>query len=1097
MQSSWPQDVPWTLWTFQNLTAEDLLQVPMMGVRFSNNFLYAFAFGCIFIAFFAWRRFNQNPREVDSTSETLRSLEPRDLGSQYALARAYSIYAASMLVLYVSLTFFGKLILQATAIVDTVGIAPDIDDLNFDSPQWPLTLAFAFAGFTELLPPVRIAENWLRDRAYRAAGIPVRLEQIMRSLVVTLAEASHDRSGAPHNALTRSLTLHKDEWDRLLRLSPIARRNLDGRPARRKELVALLAQIEMLIHWARNARGSWPGTEVSQNVRAAEATNVETADNLLKEFQRRLNEPEQEAGENQAARDQRFDARLDDIVAKLRKLRRELVSVLAVFIERDPDIPTIDPRTGTPSRRIDPALAVLLNEHERPENVGSGPEAGLLVLLVLAFLIYAVAAWRGGLELIGQYVKTTNANGVLLTALVETLRLASLTWLPLLAAFSLRQFLADTSDWEGMRAQSRNRSRQISQMMACMFVAMLAAMIGLAGVAYLRAFTISANSSYFNSILYSGPAAFMLYYPSLAISVLMLVPLCLLAADRRVRFQPVLGLAVIAAIGVTALSIAHIHYWNPTLGIDCRLLQVVTTGDCARRADTLTHLMLGAMTFLSICLLGQPSLRPRRLAPHRLLAAPAAMVALVVPLVLALPGQGLAQPVQQEQPIDITIGFRHDAEPFSYTPPANASDLRPIGFLADLCRQIFDGSWKYRVREVRIDVDDRFERLGGHGENRIDMLCDAVTMRFSDPERSKNAIYSPIVFASGVSYLSRNARAAPNSSGDVVIGYASGTTSREVALKACQIDLFRALLPTDRTGLHERCQFIMAMTDLREMLRNEDGSAPRPNQEKLIRALGAVLSAAPLFKAAYVRPTNTQAETADPVSIQILNNLAAPLGPEITENCEAKQSCASLARKLLKRKGCLVSGASGDCDEWFGSLRDAMDDQLCRPVAAPVSEVAAPLRSMRDYHFCPRQRHDELIRWMCLQENQSRQVYMGDRELILGKLESWRTTRGPCLVDQPKGSEYLTYEPYAFLIDKNNPDLVQFVQRRIHEIFSHREAATGLFASHFAERQMSPALAYLFLLNAVERREAYLVSDQQDRLPDLPRPTTPLVPKGR
>lgn len=66
------------------------------------------------------------------------------------------------------------------------GIEMDIDSVKFDSAQWPLMLAFAFAGLADMLPPIRMAEGWLRNRAYRAVGIPVRLEQTMRNLIVAL-----------------------------------------------------------------------------------------------------------------------------------------------------------------------------------------------------------------------------------------------------------------------------------------------------------------------------------------------------------------------------------------------------------------------------------------------------------------------------------------------------------------------------------------------------------------------------------------------------------------------------------------------------------------------------------------------------------------------------------------------------------------------------------------------------------------------------------------------------------------------------------------------------------------------------------------------
>lgn len=125
-------------------------------------------------------------------------------------------------------------------------------------------------------------------------------------------------------------------------------------------------------------------------------------------------------------------------------------------------------------------------------------------------------------------------------------------------------------------------------------------------------------------------------------------------------------------------------------------------------------------------------------------------------------------------------------------------------------------------------------------------------------------------------------------------------------------------------------------------------------------------------------------------------------------------------------------------------------------------------RPWPDYHFCPQDTHDQLIEWFCAGPSDQRRIYLGDRELILERLESWKKTRGPCVVDQPRGGEFLSYEPYAFPISKYRPALFQFVQRRIYELFSQRAEMNGRFASSFEGRRMSSTLAYLFLLNAVD-----------------------------
>ncbi|WP_427145448.1 hypothetical protein [Rhizobium pisi] len=118
MENPWPTDIPWSLWKYQGLSVSDIPQVPMMGVVFASGFLYAFAFGCFFVAFFSYSRFrSRNKNPILASSQVLRDLEIVDLGGQNSLIRAYFIYAGAMLLLYISLTFFGKLIFQATQMV--------------------------------------------------------------------------------------------------------------------------------------------------------------------------------------------------------------------------------------------------------------------------------------------------------------------------------------------------------------------------------------------------------------------------------------------------------------------------------------------------------------------------------------------------------------------------------------------------------------------------------------------------------------------------------------------------------------------------------------------------------------------------------------------------------------------------------------------------------------------------------------------------------------------------------------------------------------------------------------------------------------------
>ncbi|WP_222035526.1 type 2 periplasmic-binding domain-containing protein [Rhizobium laguerreae] len=1076
MDISWPADIPWSLWKYQGLSVSE--QVPMMGVKFAPGFLYAFAFGCIFVAFFSWRRFRTRGKNIDSSSEALREFEPTDLGGQHSLLRAYFIYAGAMLILYISLTFFGKLIFQATQMIPVAGISVDVAELKFDSPQWPLTLAFAFAGLADLLPPVRLAEEWLRNRAFRAAGIPVRLEQTTRSIIATLEEpSSRGTDGADKSAgsLSELLNRYRENWKAQIEDNDRARRLLEKRISRYEELLSLLSEIELLVVWAKTARGSWPGAEVSTRVRETESKFVAAADQLLNDFQRRLRESADPARHNTETSNARYDEYLSHVIKQATAIRFELVSLLAIFLERDPDFPE-PPTAPSPdhSRPID-ALADLLWQTDRPDAVGSGPEAGLLVLLIPVFILFSASAWQGVQELVSQYVETTNIAGILLTALLETLKIASLTWLPLLAAFSLRQYLWDTKDWAGVHPWTgHRRSSRLSQMMACLGLALAASLLGLTGVAMLRAFYIAQNADYFNALLFSGSIPFMLYYPTLAVTVIPLVPICLMAADARAYGKSALTYALVCASAVFLLSIAHGRFWDPAWPDACLKMSTIATAECSRRSDTLSRLILTILVFLSTWVLGRPGPSRIRLRVNYGRAGLVSSVVLAAVFAMTTPAPAR----------EIRVGFRDDVEPFSYLVDGGDQEPRHIGYLADLCHKIFEGT-HYKIQEQSVTEAERFKLVNGESVNDkapIEVLCDAVTMRFSrsslsangddgddddDGKRDRNqkSIYSPIVFASGVSYLDSPSRDPTTQSGDVAIGYVSATTAADVALKSCQVDHFKALAPTQRKAIYERCRFLDAAAAAKRRIqmfrRNE---TPRASVEKsIVKALD-------------------NAEELAGISIQPTQDVF-PLPPLPSED---------MAEKLVETVKALCPPIEKDGEEQItvcptafqldnlAKIENAVNDPVCGSGAITAQ------KSWREYHFCPMESHQDLIKWFCTGKTALRHVYMGDRELILGKLESWIAKKTPCVVEQPSGAEYLTYEPYALLVNRSDPELVQFIQARVYQIFSHRATATALFASYFPKRTMSPALAYLFLLNAIDPEEGYLIpgDSRQEALTD-------------
>lgn len=1083
MTDPWPAAVPYSLWRYHQLAAADRPQVPMMGVEFAPSFLYAFAFGVVFIAVFAWTRFNETNDRSSSGIAVIDRTEVGDLGGANALHRAYFIYAGALLLLYVAMTFFGKLILQTAQAIPLAGISVDVSELKFDSPQWPLTLAFAFAGLAPMLPPLRIAEKWLRERAYRAVGIPVRIQQTTRNLVATLNEAARTAGpAAPGTALTAlgaALNGYREELSGQIEASPWAGEFLASRRARRDELLNVGAELELLVDWAKSARGSWPGPEVSQHVRDVELAHVKEADDLLNEFRQRLHERD---AISTPERNERANVYLLKTVERARRLRDELAALIAIFIERDPYDPDHPPRTK--------ALAELLHETEPPSRAGTGPETGVLLCLAIVFLLYAVFTWRGLNPLLTTSAETSNPKAVLFTAALETLRVAAVVWLPLLAAFSLRQYLADNRDW--VAPWRVDPARYLAQRGAAAALAVGAAAIGLGGVAMLWAFAIAENSARFNTLLLGGAGPFLLYYPTQALYSVGIVLVCLSAADDRANGKSGLATGVFGAILVFGLVALNRAFWLEDFRF-CRIggpyLTDMFSGDgCFKEYEGLNFLVLPALTFLAAAVFGrQPAPNGVRTGSGRVGPSVRRLgkVAAGAALFLALSAVGAGAK-------DVHVGFRDDVEPFSYRVDPDGQDKaappRHIGFLADLCRQIFEGS-DYVVHPVPVTAANRFARLRqpgeGQGGGRIDLLCDPVTMRFSDAERGRLGIFSPIVFATGVSYFYRN----PRTSDDLFIGYVRGSTAREVARRACMIDMFKILnAPDQQKGLYDRCELAWQVARAREL------------------ALGTEAPAGPPGGAPPADPTSDPG----PLDAQIREALQAatatrrpdpeadgdPYAPEDRAETALLDQAACLLRRHFGEAGSGTDAPPPGCEPRPAASLTRLAEELTDPDCIPQAKTGAqpegtPAEKFRlkrpKVHFCVMESHTDLIEWFCGPASENRRlIYMGDREIILGKLDTWKRRKQDCNVERAEGAEDLTYEPYAFLISAADLELVQFVQRRVYEFFSHRALATNLFATYFPNRTMSPALAHLFLLNAVEDERAFAIP-----LPPAPAPPPP------
>ncbi|MQX41090.1 hypothetical protein [Sinorhizobium meliloti] len=979
----WPDGVPATLWNYDLLQAAtpQRLPLPLMGVRPDWNFQLAFLFGALVIVVFAWQRFRQ--RSFDPSSfdyHVLHELAPTQLRGTGPMRRAYLYYAGTMLFIYTALTFFGELIFSAVNTIPVAGLQVDINRGTLTSPQWPLILAFAIAGFTPLLRPLEVGETWLRQRVHRWVGIPVRIKERTRKLLDALDKEIADDKGARK--------LLSDNEKRIPDWIKAHAKFVNGVP----RMAQKWTQVQLMAAMIADKK-AWPDIAVSDDLRplveketdAAEAALDSfgdlltasydlsaTANNEAEEHARR-HLPPNDPGEQQHVEDKRGDGssattghaaekharhhrqlevRLKDATEQLDRAREELGAILTVYAERDRDYARI------PDSTIKRVLTQTFHEDARLD-----ADFWVLVLLFPVFLLYVC------MVVFDLHLPLTdtdkNAVTVSATAALETLRIAALFWLPLCAVLMWRQYLIDNKRWE--RSGPRKHA---SRILAILFLTLVAALFGLAVLTMLWMFVIADNPARFRQLLFGGPRPAFAYFLSQALGALVFVPMTVVAAeafDKSRSGARAAGLGIAAAIAVSLAMLLHLLFWELVNcnGDDCPAIVLSDFGAFSRAYGLTDFVVYSAVALLTAGLFVRPvravqksgsggsrrqeKERPQGARPAIGVAAGMALLSLSVLAVYALlPASSHAASFERPK---VIVGFRADAEPFSYS--VGSGEERTFkGYIADLCYSIFDSSG-YELISVEVSAEDRFTRLRADDDEtgafvdpedpktKVDILCDPTTLRFDAEVADTGGIFSPIVFASGVSYLMRNTRMGHP---DSFLAFVKNTTARKVARQACLVDRFG--------------------------IRSDPG------------------------------------------------------------NCVIENDCATKDN---------------------------------------------PFDLKQEYFVCVFKNHTELIRWFCAAgRSWERRVYFGDQEIIRSKLAAWRETHG-CPYEIEPQHVYYTYEPYALLVSSARPELAQFVQQRIYEFFSHRSKALSLFRTYFPGSQMSPTVANLFLLNAVEEETKFSI----------------------
>ncbi len=1269
MADAWPTGVPGTLWTYHMLALESAPDVPMMGVEFATGFLVATAAGAVFLLFFARDRFMTQRRPAEEgASLVLAKLEARELGGGNALRKAYLIYATVLLAIYLALTFFGNLIFGLTNKLPVAGIEVDLTTIQFDQPTWPLAVAFGLAGLAPLLKPVQIAEDYLRERAYRAVGIPTRIQKTSRNIIATLdwGTARNVPAEVVPSDLSPDEEKRREERNRkraALRGALLQRRQtLEeaiagmwvrsglGRLDRQDEFLSLAAQVEMLVFWARGGRGAWPGVEVAEPVLALERGLLEDAEKLLNGLHERIGEHEDKAAtaEEPAKRAARRNEYLADTLKGLRQVRGELAAVVAVFVERDPVDEDLD---EDHSEIRDDALDGLLLSSE-PSPIAAGPEISLGVAIICLMPLYATFAWREWHPLFSPAAEPSAPLALLATAGLEAARQAAILWLPVMVAFSVRQYLIEDDRWIFRFSSGGDGIEYLRRRAAAVLVGAIVAFLGLVALAALWAFLQAVSQPRYRSLLFEGSNPFLLYYPTMFVIAVPMVWSALAGADARRRGATASTLAFGAAGAVLMLAVQTVHLgvwsgWTACTVEQHYMLLDLREDGCFADYGGLDFFVYPVLAFVTAVFFGNPEQRTRRQARHAAdmsrrpgagaKAAVAAAVALVVALVClawygaawaadraaaspaveqcaapprraAGPGtpraagmplvcpppardvsppdpktllltvaeagpfrlaivdpapKGVVEPedlASREQtshagqtlgPKRVKLGMRADAEPFSFRREGQSGGWLYAGYVADLCHEIFAGPW-FQAEEVLVTAKNRFEMLS-NGE--VDVLCDPVTMRFSDPDRV--GLYSPIIFASGVSYLRRLQR---ERGARAQIAFVEGSTGGKIARRACEVDLATIVLPKDRAHLSIICetnwtasqltrwqnrtdrkegdgieltnafraaaalQQRWATTDvddfragLKEPICDATGGQKKcgERRDRLLDFLDALASAV-AWKAddsahtkddpvqalekrlaeldlkldAAVRKVLRDPRSSDDEKADVAGPLKQTASRELVTMFPGiePEELANLLRRRELWKALATSGGEDPCgssacaDGIAHKLVKLGYDQDCKL----LDSAEGPWNERIFYRFCPMESHDDAISWLCSPRfnSQTNLIYMGDRDIIVGKLHTWTRQHGACAVENPEGADSLTYEPYALLF-RNDPMLARTIQRGVYDFFTRRTHAKEAFEAYFPGKTMSVALSYLFLLNAVEEEESYTNRSDSDVIPVL------------
>lgn len=187
LSSMWPDGVSNDLWNydraFPGVDANKIF--PMSSYQISQETVVSFLIGLVVVWLYSWNRFNRRTYEPASFDyRVLRESQPSQMRDTMLVQRGFILYAVALSLIYACLTFFGGIILKIAEAVPEVGPL-GVDPQMMQDNCWPLVVAFALVGLTQLIGPLDHLEKMLRGHIHRSLGIPISIKEYTRQLIAT------------------------------------------------------------------------------------------------------------------------------------------------------------------------------------------------------------------------------------------------------------------------------------------------------------------------------------------------------------------------------------------------------------------------------------------------------------------------------------------------------------------------------------------------------------------------------------------------------------------------------------------------------------------------------------------------------------------------------------------------------------------------------------------------------------------------------------------------------------------------------------------------------------------------------------------------